>query len=55
MPGEDELVMTRAPLPAAPYTMLIAATSDSAWTNTPPASGRWAAMYSGNSVCGVIG
>ena len=47
--------MTRAPVPAAPYTMLIAATSLSAWRKQPPTSGMRADIYSGISVCGVIG
>ena len=54
-PGLDELVIARVPAPAAPYTMLIAATSDSAWTNTPPTSGILTDIYSGTSFCGVIG
>ncbi len=36
--------MTRAPAAAAPMTMLIAATSLSAWMKTPPTSGRCLAM-----------
>ena len=55
MPGEEEDVMARMPAPAAPYTMLMAATSDSDWRNTPPALGRWADIYSGTSLCGVMG
>ena len=51
----EEEVMTRAPVPAAPYTMLIAATSLSACRKQPPISGIRADMYSGISVCGVMG
>ena len=40
---------------AAPYTMLIAATSLSACRKQPPISGIRADMYSGISVCGVMG
>jgi hypothetical protein len=47
--------MTRHPAPAAPYNMLEAATSLSAWTNVPPTCGRRADMYSGISFWGVIG
>ena len=39
MPGEEEDVMARMPVPAAPYTMLMAASSDSACTNTRPCLG----------------
>ena len=38
--GDDDEVITRTPEPLAPYTMLIAATSLSAWTKTPPDAGR---------------
>ena len=55
MPGEEEEVITRAPQPAAPYAMLIAATSLSACRKTPPCSGMCRAKYSGISFCGVIG
>ena len=55
MPGEEEEVMARMPAPAAPYTMLMAATSDSDCRNTPPALGRWADIYSGTSLWGVMG
>lgn len=55
IPCEDEDVITLAPDPAAPYTMFIAETSDSAWTNTPPTLGNSLDIYSGNSFCGIIG
>ena len=55
MPGLEEDVMTRAPVPAAPYTMLIAASSLSACRKHPPTSGIRADMYSGISVWGVMG
>ena len=55
MPGELEDVMTRAPAEEAPYTMLMAATSDSACRNRPPTLGMRFDMYAETSVCGVIG
>ena len=55
IPGLDDDVITRAPAPAAPYTMLIAATSLSAWRNTPFTCGSLLAIYSISSLCGVIG
>ena len=54
-PGEEEEVMARTPEAAAPYTMLTAASSDSAWTKTPPLWGMWRDMYSGISFWGVMG
>ena len=47
--------MARTPEAAAPYTMLTAASSDSAWTKTPPDWGMWRDMYSGISFWGVMG
>ena len=55
MPGPEEPVMALTPLVAAPYTMLMDATSLSPWMNTPPTSGRRAERYSGISLCGVMG
>ena len=55
MPGLDELVIARTPAPAAPYTMLMAAISDSACTKVPPSSGILTDIYSGTSFCGVMG
>ena len=55
MPGLDELVIERTPEPAAPYTILMAAISLSACTNTPPISGILTDIYSGTSFCGVMG
>ena len=55
MPGLEEEVMTRAPAPPAPYTMLIAASSLSACRKHPPTCGKRSDMYSGMSFCGVIG
>ena len=49
IPGLDEDVITRAPAPAAPYTIFIAATSLSACRNVPPTLGSRADMYSGIS------
>ena len=47
--------MTRLPVEAAPYTMLMAATSLSACTKARPSSGMRFDMCSSNSVCGVMG
>ena len=55
IPGEDELTMTRAPVAAAPSAMLIAPSSDSAWTNGRPSSGMRRAIHSRSSAWGVIG
>ena len=55
MPQEEELVMARVPVPAAPYTILMDATSLSPCTKLPPTSGSRRARYSGISFCGVIG
>ena len=44
MPGLEEEVIVRRPAAAVPKHMLIAASSLSAWMNTPPASGMWRAM-----------
>jgi hypothetical protein len=55
IPGELELVIVLTPADAAPYTMLIAAISDSACKNVPPTFGSFFAKYAATSVCGVIG
>ena len=56
MPGLEELIIVRAPAPAAPKTMLIAAISLSAWSTTVPGCSReCSARYSSTSDCGVIG
>ena len=55
IPGLEELVITLAPLPAAPYTILIAETSLSACKKQPPTWGMRRLMYSGIWFCGVIG
>ena len=47
--------MARLPEEAAPYTMLMAATSDSDWTKTRPSLGIWRDIYSGISFWGVMG
>ena len=47
--------MTLAPEAEAPSTMLIAAISLSAWSESPPRLGIFFAMYSESSVCGVMG
>ena len=48
-PGLDELVIARAPAPAAPYTILIAEISLSACIKRPPTSGKRQLIYSGIS------
>src|SRR5699024_6833178 len=55
MPGDEDDVMARAPAAAAPYTMLIAATSLSACRYVPPTLGMRLDMYAASSVCGVMG
>ncbi len=55
MPGEDELTSTRAPVAAAPRAMLMAPSSDSAWTKGRPSSGIRRAIHSRSSAWGVIG
>ena len=47
--------MTRTPAEAAPYTMLMEATSLSACTNVPPTCGRYSAAASAISLAGVMG
>ena len=47
--------MARMPEAAAPYTMLMAASSLSAWTKTLPCSGMCRDIYSGTSLWGVMG
>ncbi len=44
--------MTRAPAAAAPKTMLMAASSLSAWRKVPPTFGIRRDMYAGSSFCG---
>jgi len=56
IPGLDEEVMALLPVMLAPITMLIAASSLSAWMKTPPSiSESLDAMYSVSSFWGVIG
>jgi hypothetical protein len=55
IPGDDDDVSTRSPVPEAPYSMFEAATSLSACTNAPPICGRRCDRYSGISFWGVIG
>ena len=55
MPGDDDDVMTRAPAAEAPSTILMAAISLSACSDSPPRLGICFAIYSESSVCGVIG
>src|ERR1041384_4452971 len=55
LPGPVEAIIARAPVAAAPHTMPIASSSDSAFMHTPPACGRRHDMYSRISVDGVIG
>jgi hypothetical protein len=54
-PGPLVAVIARTPVNAAPITMLIAASSSSACTVTPPKSGACFAIHSSTSVAGVIG
>ena len=51
MPGLEEEVITILPVPAPPYTILMAATSLSAWSTTIPvvSQGRSAANVSSTS------
>ena len=55
MPGLELDVIARLPVEAAPYTMLMAAISLSAWRNVPPIFGMRLDMYAAISVCGVMG
>ena len=55
MPGPDDAVMARRPVVAAPNTMLIAASSLSAWTMRRPAAGNFFAASCRISLAGVIG
>ena len=57
MPGLEEEVITFLPAPAPPYSMLMAATSLSAWNTTMPvrSQGLAAVRYSITSLCGVMG
>ena len=47
--------MQGSPAPPAPYIMLTAATSLTAWTNDPFSLGRIFAISSAPSVLGVMG
>ena len=53
--GDEDDVIARTPVEAAPRTIFIAAISDSACKNTPPALFIRFAIYAASSVCGVIG
>ena len=53
--GLEDEVMTLDPVDEAPMVILMAATSLSDCTNTPPAMGRFSDMYSPSSFWGVIG
>ena len=55
IPGLEEETRTRAPVAAAPRAMLMAPSSDSAWTKTRPTCGMRRAIHSSNSACGVMG
>ncbi len=55
IPGLDDEVITRAPAPAPPYTILMDATSLSAWRTIMPRLLPSSARYSKISDCGVIG
>jgi hypothetical protein len=55
IPGPLDAVMHRMPADEAPYNMLIAATSLSAWRKTPPARGIKSAAASVISLAGVMG
>ena len=55
IPQLEELVMARVPEDAAPYTILMEATSLSPWTKVPPTSGIRREKYSGISFWGVMG
>jgi hypothetical protein len=48
-------LIERLPAPQQPYIMLMAATSLTAWTKTPPRRGSSFDMSSAPSVDGVIG
>ena len=47
--------MQRTPAAAPPYSMLMEATSLSAWMKTPPTRGRYSAAASAISLAGVMG
>ena len=55
MPGDEEEVMARAPAAAAPRSMLMEATSLSAWMKQPSTFANSLDKNSGMSFCGVIG
>ena len=55
MPGPEDPVMVRRPAEDAPYTMLMDATSLSAWMKVPPTAGKSRAAASAISLAGVIG
>ncbi len=54
-PGPEVAVMARTPANEAPSVIVIAASSSSAWTATPPKRGSCLAIHSRMSVAGVIG
>ena len=55
MPGPDEAVSARTPQAAAPMTILMPASSLSAWTKAPPTSSIRQDRYSMISLEGVMG
>ena len=55
MPGPDEAVSARTPQAAAPMTILMPASSLSAWTKAPPTSSMRQDRYSMISLEGVMG
>jgi hypothetical protein len=55
MPGLEEEVMARAPAAEAPRSMLMEATSLSAWMKQPSTLARFLDRYSGMSFWGVMG
>jgi len=54
-PGPDVAVSAGVPPKDAPMIMLIAASSSSAWSRTPPILTRLGASHSRISVAGVMG
>jgi hypothetical protein len=55
IPGLEEEVIALIPAADAPKSILMDATSLSAWMNSPPNLGRCLERYSGISFCGVMG